>query len=643
MSQESILKNISSKFILDSIFNYINDDNFKYRIFTYSKLFQKRLELDFTAYKEKYISQIGLDFDYYLSSDYNARKFNKDLLKNNLKKELLNYNISLDDDIIKIIIGCYFKKYIKSLKDYNLDIFSPFFDLLIKSEIIENFSIKIMLNKIQEYDLMDDYISLFDELNKIDSNYPALKFYYNSQDDLNFYFNEFNVNVGKINTLFLINEEEKDFQQGNFYFFFGNFFAIKDFETNLIHLELILNSSDDNKFVEFDPNLLEKLNDFKSLKHLKIKGFKFFSNFKFKLDFLENLEIINCKNISFNGNKFMNLKKLVLDNNTNLEIKSALKLPELEECELTVGGFDENFNSAIDYSSLKILKKCKVNSSDFLIFGDTLLDKLILNSNRDITSENEREILEKIISIKTLKDISFDLYRINNDEIANIKEENNTITKMEIINNSRSNDFTIYNLQNKFTKLNDLSININSIFGNKIKIEIEENPNSKVDKFSLTAKGNKNIKFYIKSFEELISANFNLRNEIINIKDAFPIFSNKCLAIFKYLTNFVFEYPNEISVDILNNIYNNIDKMPNLKYLKFYCISKNIDEELYKKFVKKIISLKLNKLNYVHFMIKKSQDNYRNTYYSLNELKELFPNINQNKLNKVYIRRFTYE
>ena len=36
--------------------------------------------------------------------------------------------------------------------------------------------------------------------------------------------------------------------------------------------------------------------------------------------------------------------------------------------------------------------------------------------------------------------------------------------------------------------------------------------------------------------------------------------------------------------------------MPNLEYFKFYCISKDIKEDFYKKFVQKIISLKLNKL-----------------------------------------------
>ena len=133
MIKGNILNNISSKFILSSVFNFINDKNFKNKLFVYSKLFQKKLNLNFNEYKDKYISQIGLDYDNYLSLDYNVRKFDKDILKKVLQKELLNYNITLDEDIINIIIVNYFKKYIKSLKEYNIDIYSPFFDLLAKS------------------------------------------------------------------------------------------------------------------------------------------------------------------------------------------------------------------------------------------------------------------------------------------------------------------------------------------------------------------------------------------------------------------------------------------------------------------------------------------------------------------------------
>ena len=101
----------------------------------------------------------------------------------------------------------------------------------------------------------------------------------------------------------MINADENEPFIQNFINFFGAFFSFNDIQNNLIHLELILNSFYNNKF-ELFPGLIEKLNDFKSLKQLKLKGFQFKNNFIFILDFLE---IINCKNIIFNSNKFINL------------------------------------------------------------------------------------------------------------------------------------------------------------------------------------------------------------------------------------------------------------------------------------------------------------------------------------------------
>ena len=187
-----------------------------------------------------------------------------------------------------------------------------------------------------------------------------------------------------------------------------------------------------------------------------------------------------------------------------------------------------------------------------------------------------------------------------------------------------------------------LGININSIFGNKIKIEIEENSNCKINTLSIIEKGNKNIKFSIKSFEELVNVSFNLKSEIINIKDAFPIFSDKCLVIFQSLTDFEFECSIDIKSDIINNLYKIIGNMPNLVYFKLHCVSNDLKEDLYKKLIKKLISMKLDKLKYISLVIKNNKDSYsyRDIYYSLNELKEIFPEINEKKLNKIYIKKF---
>ena len=213
------MNKIQSKYIFETIFDYIKYENFKTKLFTYSKFFQNKLLIEYNDYKEKYISQIGINFDDYLCSDYNSIKFNKDLLKNVLIKELSNFGVILDDDIMKIILVNYFKKHIKSLKNYNIDIYTSFLDILLNSDIIENFTIKIMLNKIKKYDLLSDYVSFFDKLNVSNKKYPPLKFYYKEEMDLD-YFYTLKVDMNNVKTLIMINEDEDSYFNGDYNFFF---------------------------------------------------------------------------------------------------------------------------------------------------------------------------------------------------------------------------------------------------------------------------------------------------------------------------------------------------------------------------------------------------------------------------------------
>ena len=122
----------------------------------------------------------------------------------------------------------------------------------------------------------------------------------------------------------------------------------------------------------------------------------------------------------------------------------------------------------------------------------------------------------------------------------------------------------------------------------------------------------------------------------------------------------------------MNNIYNNIDYIPNLKFFELYCNTYDIIENLYKKFISKLISLKLDELylsiNYKRkkerkIKIKEEEeeenededkdedDNLNDDYsesdnkseneaYSKKELKELCPTINFNNYKNICIRKF---
>ena len=91
--------------------------------------------------------------------------------------------------------------------------------------------------------------------------------------------------------------------------------------------------------------------------------------------------------------------------------------------------------------------------------------------------------------------------------------------------------------------------------------------------------------------------------------------------------------------EILNNIYNNIDNMPNLKSFVLKCYQENINKDFLIKFIKKILSMKLNHVEL--YLTKKRNDLEKfHEEYSLNELKEIYPTIDFNFLNHINIRKF---
>jgi len=103
-----------------------------------------------------------------------------------------------------------------------------------------------------------------------------------------------------------------------------------------------------------------------------------------------------------------------------------------------------------------------------------------------------------------------------------------------------------------------------------------------------------------------ISFNFNRRFDI-SINN-FPIFKNNCKIIFKSLKYFTFIAPDcyRMDLEVLNNIYNNIDNMPNLKSFILKCYQKNITEDFLIKFIKKILPMKLNHVEL--YLTKKAYD-----------------------------------
>ena len=76
--------------------------------------------------------------------------------------------------------------------------------------------------------------------------------------------------------------------------------------------------------------------------------------------------------------------------------------------------------------------------------------------------------------------------------------------------------------------------------------------------------------------------------------------------------------------------------MPNLKYFELVCIIKDLEHDLYIKFIQKLLSKNLEKINL----------DYKRNYFDINghkfykykELKAIFPNCKKN--DKIIIRKY---
>ena len=421
------------------------------------------------------------------------------------------------------------------------------------------------------------------------------------------------------NKCLLIKQERKSFIK-SYDYFFQNLFSFYNINNNLVYLEIdIFENVFNEEKIEINPNIFEGLNNFKSLEKLNLKGLRFINNFELKIYYLKEISLSFCGKITFAENIFFNLKKLSFyDINVNRP-KSLLKFPELQECYLY-----NKINNIIDFKSLKNLKILELNIYDFVNFTyleKIPLEQLKINSDLDVTVETEKNMLEKIFLIKSLNKINLDLYNINNEEISNINGENINVTTLNVLWKNKNNDCNIINLQKKFPNLSKLYIYI-SIFNNDNNgnLEIEVNKTCKIKEIILSGYGNKNIKFYC-SYEYLEKLRINLFKQINNIKDAIPIFNNKYSNEFKSLKSFEFisGNENEITLDILKNLYSNIDKIPNLKNFKLDCIINDLDNDFYQKFIKKIIFA----VNHVILKINKKAYE-KNEKYSENELKEIY-------------------
>ena len=648
MENVSILEKISCKYISGRIFDYIKDENYKFKLFLHSKKLQKKFELELIDFKERYIIKSKFNTDNYLCCytlfNVDVKNFDKNIIFKKLEDDLNKLNININiiheyllNDLKKIVDKLNEKEKENKLVKYyyfnkQISIFSPFFEFLTKSEYIDILTIPISIKLLEKFNLKNDYIAAFEYLNKLNiKHYPSIIFDYKNTNDIN-YLKEFKIRFNKIKRLTLTHEYSVDID--NYDFLFKTLFSFNNIEKNLVHLNLYVGFLKRDKI---DPNSLKNLNSFYSLDVLELKGFKFKTTFILKLKNLKKLILKNCENIKFEENSCLNLKILYLLDCIILYPKTLLRFPELEECVLqnVMNNIKQKYNSIIDFSSMEKLKHLTSESGDFINIKNTKLEGITLYSY-NVSGEDERIMLEKIISIRTLKDVNIEIKEIGENEILTIPGENTSVVNLNIKWTNNVHDCLLNNLQDKFPYVSNISL-FTPYKRMETFLEIQENPKCKINKFSLKIGGNRNIIFYCQSFKNLISVDFYVNCDIINFINSFPLFNDECKIIFNSLTNFKYtNYSNEMNIKFFENIYNNLDCLPSLKSLDFHGITKDITEEFYKNMIEKILILKLD---YIFFTIKKNP-NDSNEKYKEEEIKEMFPHLNYINLDKVNIGKF---
>ena len=142
-----LLDKISSKYLLLKIFEYVGIEK-TLKLFIHSKKYIKKLDLLF-HYQYNYLKAVGINLFDYLVFNIFEEKMNKEIIKNRFKEDLKNIDVKID--ISHEFLIYYYYEFIKKLSIfYTIDIYSPIFEILSKTELINEFSIIIQMNIIKK-------------------------------------------------------------------------------------------------------------------------------------------------------------------------------------------------------------------------------------------------------------------------------------------------------------------------------------------------------------------------------------------------------------------------------------------------------------------------------------------------------------
>ena len=104
MKNTHLIIEIKSKYILEKIFDYIKDDKFKMKLFSYSKLFQSKLNLSIVDYQIAFLNKINFNYRNYLKFSINTfgqQHFDRQYLIQQFQDDLLKKKIKIKITLIQ--------------------------------------------------------------------------------------------------------------------------------------------------------------------------------------------------------------------------------------------------------------------------------------------------------------------------------------------------------------------------------------------------------------------------------------------------------------------------------------------------------------------------------------------------------------
>ena len=128
---------IKSKYILKHRYDYIQDELFPQKIFFHSKIFQNKIEINYSYCYKKYLEELNFDLTKYLYKD--EEMYEKDILRNEYDNFILKNKLNKTkfEEIIYDIVNS--QKEIDKKNYINID--SPLFEIISKTIVFENYFI----------------------------------------------------------------------------------------------------------------------------------------------------------------------------------------------------------------------------------------------------------------------------------------------------------------------------------------------------------------------------------------------------------------------------------------------------------------------------------------------------------------------